>query len=96
MPIYLAIPLKDNDKELAASVARNIPFPTDSHVLQNNKGWLVKFDGTTIELCNKLEITGQDQGQPSPVGSCLVVPVNSYYGRGPTDMWEWLEIRSEE
>jgi hypothetical protein len=63
--------------------------------LSDGKTWLLKYDGTTVELSNFLEITGQQKGIQSPIGSVVVIPIATYYGRGPGDMWEWLKIRLE-
>ena len=94
MPIYLAIPLATSNAPLNASVESKVAAP-DRCKLQNDRGWLIKFDGTTIELSNHLLITGQSKGVSSPIGSALVTPISGYYGRGPTDMWEWLKTRFE-
>lgn len=95
MPVYAVIPLKPASDDLNASVERNIVEASSRHKLQANRGWLVKFDGTSVDLSNKLEITGQPSGVISPVGSAIVIPVSGYYGRGPTEMWEWLKARME-
>lgn len=94
MPIYVAIPLKSDTDPLKQSVERNISAE-NRYELQANSGWLINFSGTTIELTNHLEITGQHKGEQSPVGSAIVIPVSNYYGRGPSDMWEWLKTRME-
>jgi hypothetical protein len=95
MPIYTAVPLQSNQPALNAAVVRVIP-PQDRYPLASDRGWLIKFDGTTIELCNVLGVTGQPAGIPSIVGSVIVVAVSAYYGRGSTDMWEWLKTRFEQ
>lgn len=94
MPLYLAVPLVSDSAALNAAVEA-IPH-SDRYKLQSERGWLIKFDGTTIELSNRIGLTGQEQGIPSPVGSAIIVPISGYYGRGPTDMWEWLKIRFEQ
>lgn len=96
MPIYIAVPLAPTSAPLDAAVTKNIESKADKYKLQNDRGWLIRFDGTTVELSNKLEITGQAEGAKSPVGSAIVVPVTSYFGRGPTDMWEWIKTRLEK
>jgi hypothetical protein len=94
MPVYLAIPLIEDSAPLKTAAEKTIPVDS-RYELQANSGWLIHFTGTTIELTNHLGITGQQKGDPSPVGSAMVIPITSYYGRGPTDMWEWLKIRME-
>lgn len=94
MGIFLITPLGQNIDRVSAAVQEKIP-ESDRHKLQNNAGWLVSYNGTTVELSNHLGVTGQPQGETSPVGSALVTPLSSYYGRGPSDMWEWLKTRFE-
>lgn len=95
MPTYIAIPLKPESADLDAAVESHIPAH-DRYKLQANRGWLIKFDGTTVELSNAITVTGQEQGQPAPIGPALIIPVANYYGRGPADMWEWLKTRLEQ
>jgi hypothetical protein len=95
MPIYLAIPLQSDITPLKTAVQRNIQNE-DSFELQAERGFLIKYPGTSVELCNKLEITGQETGYKSPVGPSLVAPFNTYYGRGPSEMWEWIQTRIEK
>lgn len=95
MPIYLAVPLKTDGDPLAEAIRLNIR-ESDRYELQAERGWLIHFAGTTKELSDAIGLTGQPKGEPSPIGSAIVVPVNGYYGRGPTDMWEWLKTRFEQ
>jgi len=95
MPIYLAIPLKSDSSALNAAVVETI-LEANRHQLQADRGWLIKFEGTTIELSNHIGVTGQAEGVPSPIGSAIITPISGYYGRGPNDMWEWLKIRFEQ
>ncbi len=97
MLTYIVIPLTKNS---ANTTALNVLIERDigtdvRHRLQADAGWLIQFDGTTKELSDKLTITGQKPGEPSPVGPAIIAPISGYYGRGPTDMWEWLKIRFE-
>lgn len=94
MAIYIAVPLIEQSAPLNQAVERIIP-ETDRHKLQSERGWLIKYDGTSIELSNKIGVTGQAPGETSPVGPTIIVPVSTYYGRGPGDMWEWLKTRIE-
>ena len=68
----------------------------DRYALANGAGWLVAHKGTTVDVCNYLGITGQADGEKSAIGATLTVPVTSYYGRGASDMWEWIKLRLEE
>ena len=95
MAIYIAVPLTPNSAALNDAVERTI-VNSDRYKLQAERGWLIKYEGTSVELSNHIGLTGQEQGQSSQIGSAIIVPVSGYYGRGPTDMWEWLKTRLEQ
>lgn len=96
MPVYQVTPLSRNARELEGAVRKNLE-EGDCFQLANDAGWLVTFKGTSKELCDRLGIDNRPVGDPAilKVGSAIVVPVTSYYGLGPTDMWEWLKTRIE-
>lgn len=96
MAIYLISPLTERSDLLDAAVERQIAAPTDRYRLPAGRGWLIRFPGTSVELSNHVGITGQAEGAPALLGSALVIPVTAYYGRGPTEMWEWLKTRFEQ
>ena len=95
MAIYIAVPLTTSSTALNEAVEKAIASNSDRYKLQSDRGWLIRFDGTSVELSNHIGLTGQEQGKPSLIGSAIIVPVSGYYGRGPTDMWEWLKTRLE-
>lgn len=94
MPIFLVTPLARNFSAVKEAISK-AGDAADWMELQNQAGFLVSFKGTSIELSNLIGITSADRGQPSTLGSAMVTTVASYYGRGPTDMWEWLKTRFE-
>lgn len=95
MAIYIAVPLSTSSTALNEAVEKAIASHSDRYKLQADRGWLIRFDGTSVELSNHIGLTGQEQGKPSLIGSAIIVPISGYYGRGPTDMWEWLKTRLE-
>lgn len=92
MPVFVVVPLAADVTRLDDAVMSTIGA-TNRHQLQNGRGWLVQFSGTSVELSNHIGITGQAEGQSSATGSAMVAPISSYYGRGPNDMWEWLSLK---
>lgn len=94
MPIYQVTSLAPTTEKVDAAVRTHIE-EANRYQLPNNAGWFVNFKGTTIELSNAIELTGQAPNVPSPVGSTLITSITSYYGRGSSDMWEWLKTRFE-
>lgn len=95
MPVYLVAPLSTKTDALNAAIVRAIADPADRYPLPEDRGWLIRSAGTSVELSNQIGITGQAAGEPPTLGSALVVPITAYYGRGPTDMWEWVKTRFE-
>lgn len=94
MPIYLLTPLANNGIH-AAEVVQSKIEPDQLHALPDNRGFLITFRGTNVELCNHLGITGLPEGSHPSLTSVLVTSVGSYYGRASASMWEWLKTRSE-
>lgn len=95
MPIFLVIPLVPDSTPVNSAVERVIPTHDRFH-LQADRGWFVKFDGTTIELSTALGVTGHEKGTRSVVGPTLLTPVSTYYGIGNSEMWEWVKTRIEQ
>lgn len=81
MPIFAVIAIRDPSKikERLDSLSPDSYPVTDS-------AWLATFDGTTDQFADRL---GVRHGE---TGTGLVLPVRNYSGRGPADMWEWLEL----
>jgi len=50
--------------------------------------WLVSFDGTTQELSDNLGVSA-----PEGNGPAVIFAVSAYFGRAPTNIWEWLKSR---
>lgn len=94
MPIYQVTPLANNAEKVRSVLEKNIG-ESDRFEIPNNAGWFVVFPGTTIELSNKIEVTGHTPGTPTQVGSTLITHIVAYYGRAGADMWEWLKNRFE-
>jgi hypothetical protein len=94
MSVFVIVPLAGNLHPLTERVMRRFSA-ADRYPLPSGAGWLLSYRGTTIDLSNLLEVTGQAEGERSPIGSTLLVPITSYYGRAPTDMWEWIRVKME-
>lgn len=91
MAIYLVTPISD-PISLAREVKERVSTG-DFYFLPGKSGSVfVSFKGTTKELSDMLGITAN---QDERVSTGVVLPVTNYYGRGPTDMWEWIKVRME-
>ena len=93
MPLYVVVPLGTNRPELDGKIQE---LPNESvYPLPNDSGWIIKFPGTTKELCEKFGVPAQ-KGQP--VQNCptvLAAPLQNYYGYGSSEMWDWVRTRTE-
>jgi hypothetical protein len=87
MAIFLITPIARPDSIIQA-IKTN--FPDDSYVIPSTNSVFVKFSGTSKEISDKLKISDGE------TGTGIVVPVTNYYGRAPTDIWEWLKSRMEK
>ena len=93
MPIYQVTPLSNNAAAVGQAVQAKLG--ADALELQSRAGWLVSFKGTTVELSHLLGVTNPTNEGGFPLGSVIIASIGSYYGRGPTQMWEWLKTRAE-
>jgi len=65
-------------------------YPNNYFELENNE-WLISEKGTAKDVSDKLGITGSEH----TVGSAIVFSMNSYFGRAPTNIWEWIKTKAE-
>lgn len=94
MPVYIAVPLLKDIEPFKKALQQTIS--SDSfYQLQADSGYLINYSGTTVELSDHIGVTGHKDGDLPTTGSCIIVPVTSYYGRGPATMWEWIKTRIE-
>ncbi len=84
MPVFVVIP--DLEKQQTEARIRE-RFTNQSYRLPQGE-WLVAFNGTTKELSDLLGISQGENG-----ASAFVVAIAGYYGRAPSDIWEWLNAR---
>jgi hypothetical protein len=50
--------------------------------------WLLKADGTAKEISDRLGITAD---KPDDIPNAIVLTVSGFWGREPSNVWEWLE-----
>ena len=73
-----------NPTAAGAAVAK--VAPGNFRVLKSD-AWFLDFQGTSQELAGKVGfLTGES-------GGGVVVPVTTYSGRAPADIWEWITQR---
>jgi len=84
MAVFALICPERRDAVVRAAEAANIPY-----YLLGSETLFVKFIGTTQELSDKLGISTGDKGD------AVVMNFSSYYGWGPSNMWEWISVHWE-
>jgi len=91
MTIY-AILLPHPQPTLAAKIVSE--FGADALPV-NETQWLVSANGTTQEITKRLGIFDPENQTATPTGSAIVFATSSYFGRAPTNVWEWLKVKLE-
>ena len=95
-PLFLVFSLESNpakQQELKNAIEGQVH--KDNWRQLNELVWAVSFSGTSIELSEKLGISGSRSTPDSNLGSAMVTAVSTYWGRAPTDVWEWVKQRME-
>jgi len=69
--------------------ALRLVYPGD--YIQVHPGeWLVSAVGTAKDISDKLGVsTGKD------VGAAIIFSMANYYGRAPTEIWDWIKTKAE-
>ncbi len=65
-------------------------FPSDNLYLGHNE-WLVSSSGTAKDVSDKLGISDNERD----TGSAIVFRMENYYGRAPSNIWEWIKTKAE-
>jgi hypothetical protein len=69
-------------------------FP-DDHFDIGHSEWLISSKGTTKEVSDKLGVTHTASDNTSGAGSAIIFSVENYFGRAPTNIWEWIKTKAE-
>lgn len=78
-----------SNAEAVAEKIQNEFEADDTYKLADDK-WFVVFDGISRELAERIGIRTRPH-----IGTGVVMPVDSYSGRAPTQLWEWLKLQME-
>ncbi|MGO7157154.1 hypothetical protein [Rhizobium leguminosarum] len=52
--------------------------------------WLISAQLTAQEVSERLKIPGGENG------SAIIFKMSNYFGRAPSDVWDWIKTKSEE
>jgi hypothetical protein len=89
MSIFVVLSRMPNSK-LETRIMKE--FPTDHYVLSPTQ-WLIRSEGTSIDLSQKIGII--ENGKRGDTAPGLVLSVSGYYGSETPDLWEWLKAKWE-
>ena len=90
MTIFLVVPISQPEKVLEALSALKTQNSIDyTSIPGQSEAYFVSFGGTSKELSDLLGIS------EGVTGTGVVAAVGSYFGRAPTNLWEWVSSRWE-
>lgn len=75
-------------KPEAVKAAVAAMFPHDHYQAADDE-WVISANMTAKELSDALRITHGENG------SGVVFKMSSYFGRAPSDLWDWIKTKSE-
>jgi hypothetical protein len=64
-------------------------YPSHHYVLPNGE-WFIASTETPKEICDRLGVTPDGKN-----GTAIVVKFSGYYGRAPTEIWDWIKAKAE-
>lgn len=64
-------------------------FPNDHYKISNDQ-WLVSARGTAKDVSDRLAISDGD------TGAAIVFSMANYFGRAPTELWDWIRTKAEQ
>jgi hypothetical protein len=85
MAVFAVLPVRASPG-LEAEIRR--AFPDDNLPLPHG-GWLISYSGTAVKLSETLGITDGKNG------AAVILQISSYYGRAPTNIWDWIKAKLE-
>ena len=69
-------------------------FPNDCLAVTETQ-WLIATTGTAMGLTAKLGIYDSAEPDKPAIGNAIILLVTSYFGRGPSSIWDWLKAKQE-
>lgn len=80
MSMFYVSGIKKPESIISALTTKGLP-----HVEASPNQWFVSYKGTSKELSDLLGITSNNDGSTG-----IVVAISGYYGRAPTNVWEFV------
>jgi hypothetical protein len=92
MALFVVVALQNSAQAIGKSIADN--FADDFYEVEKDKWFVATTLVTAKQVSDKLGITTDDKLPVPPILTGIVVRVGGYFGRGSTDMWEWIAAKS--
>jgi hypothetical protein len=88
MAVFVVFRTADPAKVGQAIAAK---YPSD-HMDLGDGSWLISAKGTAKEISDTL---GFSSATGSLIGNGIVFRMDSYFGRAPTNIWDWIKVKIE-
>jgi hypothetical protein len=69
-------------------------YPND-YLPVNETQWLISTTGTASEVTKKIGVYDPAAPQAPFTGNAIVFSTNGYFGRAPSNVWEWIKAKLE-
>lgn len=69
-------------------------YPND-HFSISDTQWLVSTTGTAMDVTSKIGVFDPQHPTRPTIGNAVVFSTNGYFGRAPTNIWEWIKTKLE-
>lgn len=69
-------------------------YPND-HLAISNDQYLISTIGTASDVSAKIGLYDPKNPTAPPTGSGIVFSTNGYFGRAPSNVWEWIKAKLE-
>jgi hypothetical protein len=69
-------------------------YPNDHYGITDSQ-WLISANGTAIDVSAKLGVYDPKNPLTPSSGNAVIFATSSYFGRGPTPIWDWLKAKLE-
>jgi hypothetical protein len=69
-------------------------YPSDYFSI-NDTQWLVSTTGTAMDVTTKIGVYDPKNPSAPHIGNAVVFSTNGYFGRAPTNIWEWIKTKLE-
>jgi hypothetical protein len=67
----------------------------DDFLSVNDMEWLVSGTGTAADVSAKIGVFDVKNPGAPPAGNAIIFSTNGYFGRGPSNVWEWIRVKLE-